>query len=514
MCSGGRLSWLEGIAWHGTETPMKQIDTKVVGNNGLHALHGQTGGADAPLRSLARRPPLIVPPAIRLRDVLYCMNQTRADAAVVADELSELPLGLVTLSDMLHVVTFEGASLDEPVAAFMTGGPISLPADAPAHRAKVLMTKRNLRYVVLVEADGRLCNLVSQADLFGFHEGGADALVEGITAARDLDAMVKAADAVRRRGTELFTAGMSVESLCQWLSGLNDLVRMRVIEIIEDEFDLPAVPWCWLVFGSEGRLEQTFATDQDNGLIFLPGEPEDTERLRQSLLPFAQAVNKALHYCGFERCTGNIMAGNPAWCLSEAEWQDRFDNWIRAPDPQALLHSTIFFDFRPLYGRYELADDLRRWLLPRPSSAPLFLRALAEQALGCAPALNWVGNFIYDGGREHPHTLDLKKRAIRPFVDAARIWSLAHGIWATNTAERLRAAGAAIRWAPEDSTAVAEAFHLVQRFRIRQQLVAPDARQANRLNPASLNDLYRLMLKEALKQAKRLQAQLKQDYGL
>ena len=69
------------------------------------------------------------------------------------------------------------------------------------------------------------------------------------------------------------------------MSALNDIVSMRVIELVEDEFDLPAVPWCWLVFGSEGRLEQTFSTDQDNAIIFLPGEERATEGLRDAFDP-------------------------------------------------------------------------------------------------------------------------------------------------------------------------------------------------------------------------------------
>jgi CBS domain-containing protein len=493
---------------------MTNTDTQQTAGDGFAAPYSSSGPVDVPLRSLVRRLPLVVSPATTLRETLYLMNQFRGDAVVVTDEPSGLPLGIVTLNDMLHVITFEGGGLDEPVAGFMVGAPTTLPADASAHRAKVLMTNKNLRHLVLVEQDGRLCNLVSQSDLFGLPTSGAEALVDGIAAAKDLDAMVRAADAIRRRGRELFSAGMGVNALCQWMSGLNDLVGIRVIELIEDEFDLPPVPWCWMVFGSEGRLEQTFSTDQDNGIMFLAGDPDETNQLRESFLPFAQAVNGALHTCGFERCRGDIMAGNPDWCLSQAEWQSRFSGWMSTPEPQALLHSTVFFDFRPLYGRYELVDELRSWLMPLPPEHPRFLRALAEQALTCSPALGWAGNFVYDRNKDHPRTVDLKLQGARPFVDAARIWSLAHGIWATNTGDRLRDAGQVLMRKPEDTAAAVEAFQLIQRFRIQQQLLTRDPERTNRLAPASLNELHRLMLKEALKQGKRLQLRLKQDYDL
>jgi len=307
---------------------------------------------------------------------------------------------------------------------------------------------------------------------------------------------------------------MGVEVLSEWMSSLNDLVVMRVIELIEDEFDLPPVPWCWLAFGSEGRLEQTFSTDQDNGLVFVPEDAGEAETVRAAFTPFARAVNDGLHACGFTHCPGNVMARNPRWCLSLAEWQDRFSSWMRTPEPEAILNSTIFFDFRPLYGRHELADKLRSWLLASAPTQTLFLRTLAEQALSCRPPLGWMGTFTYDGGKKHPHTIDLKLYGSRPFVDIGRLWSLAHGIWATNTATRLRSGGAAIGRPADDTAAAIEAFYLVQRFRIQQQIANPDRDSANRLDPAALNDLNRLMLKHAFKQAKKLQRNLQLEYEL
>ena len=479
------------------------------------SLLAQAGGAEpAPLRTLARRRPLVVAPETTLRETLYQISQGQEDAAVIADTASGLPLGLISLRELLHVISFEGGGLGDPVAAHMIGAPLTIAADAPTHRAKVLMAKRGARHLLLTEGDGRLFGLVDQADLLGLRTGGAETLIAAIGAARDLKAMVLAADQVRRRGAELFHAGMGIEALCQWQSGLDDLIAMRVIELMEDEFDLPAIPWCWLVFGSAGRLEQTFATDQDNGLIFVPPEPAATDALRAAFLPFARSVNQALHKCGFEHCRGNIMAGNPSWCLSADEWQRRFGDWLAEPDPKALLHGTIFFDFRPLYGTFEPADQLRAWLIGAARTQGRFLHNLAEQALAITPPLGFAGQFSFDRNRDFPHTIDLKLQGARLFTDVARVWALQYGIWATNTAERLRAAGACQERSDADLVAEVEAFHLIQRFRIQQQLRTADPDGVNRVDPDDLNQLHRLMLKEAFKQVKRMQSRLRQQRGL
>ncbi|TVQ87993.1 MAG: CBS domain-containing protein [Chromatiaceae bacterium] len=474
---------------------------------------GDAGPDQAPLRSLPRRRPVLVAPDTPVRETLFRIGREHADAAVVTDRASGLPLGLITLNEMLQIIGGGTGDLDEPVAAYMIGAPLTVAADAAVHRAKVMMAKQGVTHLLLTEPDGRLFGLIGQGDLLGLRAGGADALVAAINAARDVQAMAEAADRVRRRAADLFHSGMPVEALCQWLSGLNDLLGMRIIELIEDEFELPAVPWCWLAFGSEGRLEQTFATDQDNGLIFVPPAPNQTAACRDAFLPFCQAVNEALHFCGFERCRGGIMAGNPDWCLSDLEWQGRFADWLRVPDPEALLHGTIFFDFRPLYGSYELVDRLRGWLIEAAPGHDRFFHNLAQQTLSVSPPLGWAGQFSYGRNRDFPHTIDLKLEGARLFTDPARLWAVRHGLWATSTAERLRAVAAVQGRSAADTAAEIEAFHLIQRFRIQQQLSARDPDAANRVDPDDLNELHRLMLKEALKQAKRLQLRLRQEYS-
>ncbi len=167
------------------------------------------------------------------------------------------------------------------------------------------MAKKGVGHILLVEADGRLCGLVHQADLLGLRAGGAEMLIAAIAATRDLKAMVLVADQVRRRGAELFHAGMGVEALCQWMSGLNDLIAMRVIEThggrIRPARRSPGAGSCSVPRAAWSRPSPPIRTMASSS-----AQPDagDTEALRAAFLPFAQAVNDALHYCGFERCRG------------------------------------------------------------------------------------------------------------------------------------------------------------------------------------------------------------------
>ena len=229
-------------------------------------------------------------------------------------------------------------------------------------------------------------------------------------------------------------------------------------------------------------MEQTLVTDQDNALI-MQGE-------KAAFLAFADQVNRDLDACGFPLCKGDIMARNPRWCLAPEEWRRVFDDWIRNPDPEALLNASIFFDFRALAGEAQLAGELRGAVLQQTRGNQAFCRTLAGGALQTRPPLGLLSDFSAD-------EIDLKGLGARPFVDAARVLALAAGAADTGTAARLRAAG--------EATA-ADAFHYVQTLRLRAE--------RNQVRPGDLNDIDRRVLKEAFRQAGVLQQRLRMDFGL
>jgi CBS domain-containing protein len=480
-----------------------------------HPLRGDFQVMHSPLSSIIRRQPVTVALDATIRQAIETMDRMRIGSIIVADADGRMPLGIFTLRDLLHRVTLPGCDLEQPIAAVMTGGVVTVKPQTTAYQAALIMARRGLRHLLVVDEERRLVGIVSQNDLFALQRTGLQDVSNDIREAKDLATLQACARDVQRVAQALLGQGVSAEQLTHFISTLNDLLTLRIIELTHDEFDLPQVRWCWIALGSEGRYEQTLCTDQDNGIIFLEPDEKDVDSVRASFLPFAQAVNIKLDACGFPLCKGGIMAGNPEWCLSLEEWRAKFARWIHAPEPKALLNAAIFFDFRPLYGDEDLSDTLRGWLLGVTRGATLFLRQMTENALQCQPPLGLIRDFVFDGNKEFPHTIDLKMYGSRPFVDAARILSLANGVGQTGTAQRLRGAAEAVNFGGDDVAAIVDGFYYIQLLRLRHQhAMQGNAAGANRIDPGKLNELDRQILKEAFKQAKKLQGRLALDYRI
>jgi len=335
-----------------------------------------------------------------------------------------------------------------------------------------------------------------------------------IAGAPDIAALVACAAEVRELAAALQNEEAGAALVTRALSRLNDAVVVRVLALLDRRFRLPAARWCWLGLGSEGRLEQTLTTDQDNGLVFSASDDGEARQLRELFLPFAQAANQALAECGFPLCDGGVMAGNPRWCLSLSEWQESFAAWVRTPEPEALLNAAIFFDFRPVTGDAGLAAELRRVCAELTRGNEIFLRMMTVNALAAAPPLGRLRDFVT--AAESAGAIDLKKFGSRIFVDAARILALGAGIAATGTAPRLQGVAAEGAMTPADAEAAIHAFHALQGIRLAVQAGGGGDGQApgNLIDPDRLNEFDRRVLLEALRQARKLQQRLKTRFHI
>ena len=468
----------------------------------------------SPLAAMIRRKPITATPETSLREAVQAMSEHRVGSIIVVEPESGRPIGIFTLRDLLHRVAAKSCDLDQLIMSVMSdSGLLMLNWRATVYQAALIMARHGVHHVIVVDSAEKLVGIVSQDDIYELQSGGGKAISGAIRSARDMEALIAAAQEIRRLAELTLNEGGAAETLTQLISSLNDHLTVRLIELTKLDFELPKVRWTWLAFGSEGRYEQTLSTDQDNGLVFA-APADQVEAVRQMFLPFAAEVNKRLDACGFPLCKGNVMASNPELCLSLDEWQQRYNGWLRSNSPQSLLNATIYFDFRPLYGDEALTEALSEWLRQHVPGASLFLRLMCENALSVKPPLGMIRDFTFDVCETFPHTIDLKTYGARLFVDAARIFALANGIQETSTIVRLRAAAEAGKLGRDDIHAIIDGFHFLQQLRLRQQRTGSAMGQANRIDPEQLNELDRFVLKEAFKQAKKLQGRIQMDYRL
>lgn len=465
----------------------------------------------SPLSGLIRRAPAHCAPDTPIRTVLQNMRDQGIGSMVVCSS-EGAPLGIFTVQDVMTRVSLGGIALDAPISSVMSEGLASLAPEASAYDAALLMAARGIHHIVVVD-NGRLLGIVSERDLFGRLGASPREVGNSVRNATTAAQLNRASAEIRRLAHEMLEQGVGAAQITQMLSTLNDLLTRRIIDLEFASAALGDIRFCWISMGSEGRHEQTFNSDQDNGIVFAPPEGVSADEVRTKLLPAAKRVNRQLADCGFALCRGNIMASNRECCLSLGEWRNRFADWVDHGDPQALLNATIFFDFRALHGAAELADELREWLHQYAPGNTRFLLQMTQNALGNQPPLGLVRDFVFPDNAAHPHTLDLKVNGVTPFVDAARILALTAGVTDTNTPQRLRLAAKRLKLKPAVVDAWIEAFYFIQFLRLRHQDAQARMRKPldNLVDPDDLNELDRRILRESMRQARKLQQRLARE---
>lgn len=310
------------------------------------------------------------------------------------------------------------------------------------------------------------------------------------------------------------TDAQDVQALTSLVSGLNDEVTRRVVQALAAECGVDLGQACWLTFGSQARGEQTLVTDQDNGLVFAAdGEAEAAAR-RPAWQAFGRRVNDALARCGYALCDGLVMAGQPLCCLSPAEWCARFEHWMAHGSGNDLFAARIYFDLRPLAGNTALARPLVELLRSPAAAVPRFVKQMADIVLCNHVPLNWLGQVVTTA-REGQPMFDLKMSGTALFVDAGRLWALAHRLDEVGTAPRLRAAAHALRVPAPEAAEWEAGFQALQKLRLdaqRRVLGNAAAPQRAWVRWADLGEDARRDLKRALRAARLVQQRITLDY--
>lgn len=413
-----------------------------------------------PIDTLVKRSPIVVPPEKTIQEVALMMREQNISSVLVEGDLP----GIVTIHALCNRVLAEGLGPETNVQQIMSHPVQSISADTPIYGALLFMIEERVNHLPLTQA-GQITGIITSGDLLRYQARSPLYLLLQLDNLESTRAIVDYSVDVTRTVEGLFDDGLQVDQIARIVASLNDALMKRLLKLIESELGPPPTPYAWLVLGSEGRMEQTLLTDQDNALVYL----EDSREANQYFTRLANRMVKKLIEIGFPPCPGGYTASN--WCYPLVKWEQLFNGWINRPEPQALLEAAIFFDFRRVHGVLTL-EPLEK-IVEKAKNNPIFLAQMARTALAFVPPLGFFRSIRNEEGQ-----VDLKKGGIAPIVSMARMYAIEAGVPILSTLERLQAAAEAGVVSREGATFLSEAFRYLLWLRLREQLREVNAGEA------------------------------------
>ena len=405
-----------------------------------------------PVERLLHGPPVRIGPEATVGEAARLMSERGVGSVLVDCD----PPGIVTDRDLRQRVLARGRGPETPVREVVSSPLRTVPGETPLYEAWRVLLDAGVHHLPITRG-GELVGVISAGAVLRSTRAGPVAVTKRIEQLPGREALAGYGAWVTEMVSALFAGGLEPAVIGQFVARLHDTLLARILRWAEAELGRPPCPYAWLVFGSEGRMEQLLLTDQDNALAWA----DDTPEARGYFEALASRVVTDLQAAGFPACPGGYMSTR--WRGPLAEWEERFRGWLATPTPQALLEAAIFFDFRRGHGGLPVGS--LEAIVDRAARARAFLPAMAKTALTFRVPSGLVLRLRGEASR-----VDLKLNAISCIVFLARVYGLEVGARTSNTIERLRSAARAGLMEDDTFETLAEAYRFLLRLRVREQL--------------------------------------------
>ncbi|WP_422080555.1 DUF294 nucleotidyltransferase-like domain-containing protein [Ulvibacterium sp.] len=445
-------------------------------------------------------------PNTTMKQVAETMTKHRIGSILVIE--NELPVGIITDKDLRNKIVTGLYSIETPASEIMSHPVITYPRKMTVTQAQMAMMKSNISHLVLTR-DGtphtKAVGILSKHDVMVSLGDNPAVLVKAIKRAKKYKQIKPLRKSIQHLLKGHLDQNIPMGLTAKIISELNDTCIKQVITIsLKKMKKTPPVKFAWLSIGSQGRSEQMLHTDQDNALLFEDVPENQKAKVAKYFLTFAKHVTHGLHVIGFDYCPAEMMASNPKWCLSLQEWKDKVSHWIVNPGPDEVLMSSIFFDYNVTYGDKEVVNELSEHIFQHTETYPIFFLHLASGALQNPSPTGFFRQFLVEQDGAHKDFFDLKRRALMPLIDAARVLILSHSIKGIgNTWERYEKLAELEPKNSELFLACSYATKALLKFRTKQGLLHHDSGRYIALE--KLNKEERIKLKRTFKTIKEIQ---------
>jgi len=448
-----------------------------------------------------------------IADAIQLMEEKNSGLLLVQDS-SDIDSGVITDHDLRKALTTNKGNSSFKVSEIMSSPVISIPAEAYIFEAWLLMIKKGIFHLFITNSAGNITGMLGIQDLVAIQNYSPAVLLKKINTSLKPDDIIEFNKTQPYIIKSMIESGANPQNINHLTTLISDTILTRFIEFAVKEIGPPPVKFSFIVFGSEGREEQTLRTDQDNAIIFDDVEPGQEDDAYKYFLNLGTKVCTWLNDAGYTFCDGNNMAMNPEYCQPISIWKQYFSKWVHNATAEDLLRTKIFFDFRNGYGEESFSLTLREHLDTLVDKNPRFFQMLARNILPMAPPIGLFGNFVVESDGEHRGSFDIKSTMI-PIVDFARIYALNNKIHATNTLARLQELKNKNILTKQNHLEMEQAYTYLMQIRLRIQARAlshKDKDPDNYVRPKNLSYIEQKLLKEIFAQTKNFQSRLSYDF--
>ncbi|MBN2681059.1 MAG: CBS domain-containing protein, partial [Bacteroidales bacterium] len=406
--------------------------------------------------------------------------------------------GIVTDHDIRARVVAANEIVSEPVYKIMSSPLITITENSLVFEAILKMQEKRVRHLAVKDVGGNITSVVSFEELMQAQTYSLSIIIHEIEHAESVAEIIEVHDKMPQLINTLINSGANTQNITRIITSVTDTISRKLIEFAINDLGQPPGKFAFIVLGSEGREEQTLATDQDNAIIF---EETDNEVDKDYYIKLGEKVCNWLNDVGYKFCEGNIMAKNPKWCQPFSVWKEYFSNWILLPESKNLLNINIFFDYRMVYGHSGFVEDLTKFIYREVEKTDQFYYHFAGNALQFKSPLDFFGNIRTTNTAQKEGVFSIKE-SIVPLVSFARIYALKNGVIETNTLARMKQLvnGEFIREEMYDEFVVAYNYLMLMRFTHQIELIQQGKTADNFIVLKKQTGIEQTMLKKVFNQ--------------
>jgi CBS domain-containing protein len=357
-------------------------------------------------------------------DTIYNAVKKREENLTSTVFINDGELKIFTDSNLRKAI-LEKKDLSSEIGKLNLSNAVAIQKNDFLFNALILFLKHKIKRLAVLDGKN-LIGVLEQIDLLSHFSNHSSLMIVQIEKANSIEELKSATDGFISLIKSLYEKGVKVRRSAKLISEVNIRIYEKLYKLIFPENLQKRMTL--FIMGSEGRQEQIFRTDQDNGLILENGLNPDV------VSEFAKKFTEIMIELGYPPCDGNMMVSNPYWVNSFDDWKWRIDKLFDTRNPESLLEIATLIDLKPIAGNLENGEKIYKYLLQKREDNRFLIKEMSDSIFTFETPISIFKNFLTKKRNE----LDIKKGGIFAIIHGIRVLAFENGVGERNTIERIK----------------------------------------------------------------------------